>query len=321
MKNLRPFPKHWLLFIPLLQVLAGPPGPAAAEPLGARPQGMGRAFTAVAGDINSLFFNPAGLSGLDRPAASAMYGKLYWGLTDESQLYEGLLALGYPLPHLGAAAAGWTSSGVSNFYVENHFKIGYGGSLRALGPDSILAGMALGAAVNLYVYEVVDNEYVRLSSSIVRLSQSGASLDVGWQFAASPQLRLAATVKDILEPNLNFTADDENRLPLQAVVGLAYTWEALDALLTTADIAAQDGIWKFLLGAEKWFYGRRLGVRAGLGGYSAGESYGWNDASAGCSYAWPAGRSHICADYAFVVPLAGIEGTAGSHRIAISMQW
>ena len=49
---------------------------------GARPLGMGRAFTAVADDVDAVFINPAGIAGLKGPAAMAMFtnllGEIYY---------------------------------------------------------------------------------------------------------------------------------------------------------------------------------------------------------------------------------------------------
>jgi tetratricopeptide (TPR) repeat protein len=67
------------------------------EPIGARPVGMGGAFTAVADDINALYYNPAGLSFLTRPELSTMYLK---GLVDS---YYGFA--GFVLPFKKSALA------------------------------------------------------------------------------------------------------------------------------------------------------------------------------------------------------------------------
>lgn len=60
------------------------------EPIGARPVGMGEAFTAVADDINALYYNPAGLSFLVRPELGTTYLK---GLLDS---YYGFAGFVYP---------------------------------------------------------------------------------------------------------------------------------------------------------------------------------------------------------------------------------
>src|SRR5215467_15040209 len=52
---------------------------------GARPVGMGGAFTAIADDSNAPLYNPAGLVQVQWNEVSAMYSRLFSGLT----LYSG----------------------------------------------------------------------------------------------------------------------------------------------------------------------------------------------------------------------------------------
>src|SRR3954464_10109002 len=52
---------------------------------GARPVGMGGAFTAIADDSNAPLFNPAGLVQVQWNEISAMYARLFSGIT----LYSG----------------------------------------------------------------------------------------------------------------------------------------------------------------------------------------------------------------------------------------
>ena len=58
-------------------VQAGGAGTTGASvlriPAGARPQGMGGAYSAVADDLNSLFWNPAGLASIESPEVGALY--------------------------------------------------------------------------------------------------------------------------------------------------------------------------------------------------------------------------------------------------------
>lgn len=66
--------------------------------MGARPLGMAGAFTAVADDVNSLFYNPAGLSGIQTVQVSLLYHR--W-LADTSYSY---LALAKPIRNVGTIA-------------------------------------------------------------------------------------------------------------------------------------------------------------------------------------------------------------------------
>ncbi len=47
---------------------------------GARSTAMGEAFVAVADDVNAVYYNPAGLAGLDRPQMTAMHTEWFQGM-------------------------------------------------------------------------------------------------------------------------------------------------------------------------------------------------------------------------------------------------
>src|SRR3989338_9191436 len=87
--------KAWLL---AAFFAAAAPAFAAFEDLGfgARAPGMGDAVTGVADDISSLYYNPAGLSNLERPKMMASHSLFYTGLSDGSNL--GLSAVGLAMP-------------------------------------------------------------------------------------------------------------------------------------------------------------------------------------------------------------------------------
>src|SRR5471032_3088508 len=63
---------------------------------GARPVGMGGAFTAIADDSNAPLFNPAGIVQVQWNEVSAMYAQLFSGLT----LYSGDSQTGGDVVHL-----------------------------------------------------------------------------------------------------------------------------------------------------------------------------------------------------------------------------
>lgn len=66
---------------------------------GARPAGMGEAFVAVADDINAIYWNPAGLGHLDRPAVMYNYANWY----QDTQFNSGAVAFKTPKGVVGIA--------------------------------------------------------------------------------------------------------------------------------------------------------------------------------------------------------------------------
>src|SRR6202140_5251867 len=72
---------------------------------GARPVGMGGAFTAIADDSNAPLYNPAGLVQVQWNEMSAMYSQLFSGLT----LYSGSAATGGDTVHLDQSYLAYVS--------------------------------------------------------------------------------------------------------------------------------------------------------------------------------------------------------------------
>src|SRR5438045_1286820 len=72
---------------------------------GARPVGMGGAFTAIADDSNAPLYNPAGLVQIQWNEVSAMYSRLFSGLT----LYSGNATTGGDTVHLDQSYVAFVS--------------------------------------------------------------------------------------------------------------------------------------------------------------------------------------------------------------------
>ena len=68
------------LFIPALEVNAQDSKISNQLSIGARPMGLGGAFSAVANDGNAIFWNPAGIVTLQRQEITTMYSSLYKNL-------------------------------------------------------------------------------------------------------------------------------------------------------------------------------------------------------------------------------------------------
>ena len=74
--------------------------------LGARPSGMGNAFSAIADDINTVLWNPAGLTLLNGKEASFTYTDIgsVFDVSGAGNMYDGFLGYAQPLKNSDAAA-------------------------------------------------------------------------------------------------------------------------------------------------------------------------------------------------------------------------
>jgi ABC-type multidrug transport system fused ATPase/permease subunit len=121
-----------------------PPAGAFDEfPIGARPAALSGAFTAVADDTYSLYYNPAGLATLTAPQMTAYYARLLPDLTDQSNTALTFLGGAGPLPkdgRWGGAGVAYTEFHMDSLYKERELRLGYGRSFLA---DRLSVGMNL----------------------------------------------------------------------------------------------------------------------------------------------------------------------------------
>ena len=98
-------------------------------PTGARPAGMGDAFTAVADDVHATYYNPAGLVQLHRSEFAADYSRLYSGLSDGSNISRSFIAYGHPTATHGTFGFSYLSLSLAGLYSESTIGVSYAHSL------------------------------------------------------------------------------------------------------------------------------------------------------------------------------------------------
>jgi hypothetical protein len=202
-------------------------GEYLAVPAGARPAGLGNAFTGVRGDLNSLYWNPAGLLGLTDHRI--MLGHHAWlqGISVEQAVY------GQPLENFGAIGV---SLSYLNYGTIERWNIDASGNPLPTGDSytpyvisgsagwavPVGGGFAAGAALKLA------NEQIDNSGSLA------GGLDLGVQFTPSRDLTLGAALRNV------GLAAGEQILPLLLGAGLSYnlpySFSENDLLTLLADV-------------------------------------------------------------------------------------
>lgn len=314
--------------------LAAAPAEAAFESLGsgARAVGMGDAFTAVADDVHAHYYNPAGLAGLDRPQFSAAYSRLHAGLSDGSELSVSQLAYAQPLRRgaAGTLAAAWHELKLAGLYGERSLYLSYG---RRLVESERLGSLSAGVSLKHLTlsFERPANA-ARSFCSANPLDQScGADpvlsgdsaksvpdLDLGLLYRFRKRWSAGLAVAHLNEPDLAFSASDSAPLTRGLRLGLGYRalWMNLASELRLERAPGGGSDKSLLLGAERYFpslRGGQFGLRAGLGL----GSRDFRQVTAGLSYR----INKIQLDYAFLMPLGTVKGTAGTHRMGLTFHF
>jgi len=273
------------------------------ESVGARALGMGGAFVGVADDGTATYWNPAGLATGTVVEACAGYGHAdrwpgggttggagqEWGGTSLclaapviafSFNYLELIGAG---PSVNSTAGGSGSRqdlrpqgvGVSSLTTAH-----YGLTLV----QTVLPGVTVGATFKVVSGKAAAGEvpegsagrYVAAAGELERRTSTTFDADVGVMAGAGP-VRVGLTVRNIREPSFDAPSGERLELARQVRVGVAWTPGreaaanrsdlrglvlALDADLTRTPAPGGDRR-QVAVGAERWWWGRRLGLRAG----------------------------------------------------------
>lgn len=283
--------------------------------VGARPIGMGNAYTALADDVNAIYYNPAGLAQLDECQFTSGYGKLYWGLDDGSNLGSGFIGYAHPLYHWGTLGAGWVNFGLQGLYRENSFILSYGNRLN----KRLLAGLNLKLLSKKYGKDrYTENALIDGGPGVTGerdpvfsegYSKTGFSSDLGLLYKFNREYSVGLSLIDINQPHMDLK-DNKSKVPIGVKSGFLYD---SDFLTFAFDTTFRNGDVNVYSGVEKWFLNRTFAVRTGLGV----GSRSFSNLALGASYT----KYLFQFDYAFLYPLSGIRDTYGSHRISLTLRF
>lgn len=263
-----------------------------------RPAAMGGAFVGVANDVNSVFWNPAGLTQMEKREMLAMYNSWFAGIHYASGAYA---------QPLGSNAA----IGVSFIYLQSEIENRIDDTEE---PDSVFN--AYSYAVGLSGSYALIPEMFSLGGTVKTISQnfdvddsSGMAADLGALFNIA-NLSLGASVQNI---KLH-TSVEEASLPVGIRVGGAYQFSE-DSVISGEFSKQGAGDSTYHIGLEKWvrnILALRVGYCIGTGdnpkdGLSAGlglRAYGTKPLEA-LSFQF---------DYAYVPDR---EGLGDTHRVSM----
>ena len=320
------------LLLALLLVLAAP-ARAAFEDLGAgaRAPGMGGAFVPVADDVYTMHYNPAGLSLLERPQLGVTYAQIQPGLQDGSNLSQTFIGYAHPMRNARKSTWGvaYQSFSMSGLYKDDILRLGYGRMVR----DSPRRGeMYAGISMNYLrssfgsfpeaANAVPTGSVVRGSTPDPVLSGSksfGAlDADIGFLHRMGRHYSWGASITHVMQPNVAFNKGDKDKLPMGLKLGLGYRSLISNIVAQLDSSQAPNGGRDNLMtvGAERIFTKLFVGEFAVRGGLSFGAREQKNLAM-GMSYK----TKRMGADYAMGIPIGGLGGIFGAHRIGLTFRF
>lgn len=320
-----------ILLAAILLAAQAVPAFAAFEDLGAggRAPGMGDAFTALADDVYAIHYNPAGLYQLDRPELSVAYSKLYTGLSDGSDLGTSQLLYAHPISqgNKGTWGVGWERFALTGLYSEQTLEGSYG---RKVWTSSEGGQLATGVNLKYLTHSfsvpgeassACNNGQCGLGTDPVlsgATSKSTPDADLGFIYRFPRRLQMGLMIQHLLSPDVGFGSSD--KLQRSYDLGLAYKslWLNLVGEMKMVPNALGGTDRDMIIGAERFFptldYGS-FGLRGSVGyGLSSSD---WRQLTMGASYR----INKIQTDYAFILPVGGVQGQSGSHRISLTFHF
>ena len=302
---------------------------AAFEDLGfgARAPGMGDAVTGVADDISALYYNPAGLSNLERPRVMASHSLFYTGLSDGSNLGLSAIALAVPIANgrNGTLGAAWQQFSLSGVYFEQTGQVSLGYRFEK---NSKYEKFSVGATLKYLshgftrldeTYNAVEDDLMQRNATDPVLAgvntKSAIDADFGVLYRLTRRWTLGAALLNAMQADVAFSTADKDKIPMKTRLGASYKslWMILaaDARLQKAPDGKMDK--QFIFAAEKIFPSLDkgdIGVRASLG---AGDRE-FKQATLGLSYK----IQKIQFDYGFSLPIGTVKETSGNHKLALT---
>ena len=288
--------------IPSAPLLAGEPGTSGFVFLrlgnGARASGMGEAFTAVADDATSIYWNPAGMANIQGVELNVTHSEWLLDIRfEQASVVNEMLG----------GAVGISFTGLYYGDMDRY------GTSPTLTPDGTFAPYDLAVAVG-YATDLLPNLSAGASAKVIYEkidfeSATGYAVDLGVMHRSMIEgLTLAASVLN-LGPQAKFV-EEKFYPPLQLRGGASYRYDEdwlHGTLLVAGDVVfPNDSDAKVHLGAE-YMYERLLAVRFG---YKA--NYYVQGATLGVGVFYKSLRF----DYAFM-PMEYELGD--SHRFSISV--
>lgn len=201
-----------LIFLPwiLVATVAMTWSPAFAEyedlPVGARPLGMGGAFTGLVDDVNAISWNPAGLTSIDKLEVTSMHTKLF----DMDRLLMDYVAAA---SHIRAVVDAWMGFAYQKMGTELYNETTYTLSFAKKLTDDHSFGLNLKQMVT-QIRDTPDYE--------------GIGIDLGLKMKYNDMLTFGGFVRNLNNPKVNET------LPLSYRVGVAA--KANENLTLTLDV-------------------------------------------------------------------------------------
>ena len=256
----------------------GQPGAFLRMGVGSRAIGMGNAFTAVANDVSSMYWNAAGLGRLELREVMLTYSFL------SMSRYHNFAAFAWPLKTYGALGISWINLGIGG--IEGRDMFGRVTETYANNEHAFLLSWGLPLTGSLYVGAT--GKY--LLHTLADNKSTGFGFDIGALYELTRTFRIGLSIRDV-STGVAWDTDSGIKEGYPAVIrlGVAYSWPDFPVIVAVDYEKISNLDATFHLGVEGELY-PGLGLRMGLddGKIAAGAFVGM-----------PTKKANLRMDYSF----------------------
>ncbi|MBU2614617.1 MAG: type IX secretion system membrane protein PorP/SprF, partial [Elusimicrobia bacterium] len=301
-------------------------------PIGARPAALGGAYTAVADDVYSTYYNPAGLSLIPRTEFTTQYSQMYMGLWDKSNLAYSFLGLAQPLKFkkdFGTIGFSMLVFNSGTYYKETTLAFSYGKNFRIGGVKKLDVGftvksLSIGYGQDDYTFDSLNNDGITSSLQTgtakadslfdkFGFNKSAVAYDFGFKYSLFTNYKIGFMAANINEPNIALDNTDESKLPRVYNLGFMHNAESF---LLSIDLSSREmnkiNDSRVSVGGEKFLpfgFGLRSSIIVGTNEFT-NIAFGFGYKTTGLQL-----------DYAMEYPISGIKGTMGNHKVSLILRF
>jgi hypothetical protein len=213
--------------------------------MGPRPRAMGSAFVGVADDANAVYWNPAGMSQLDRFEITGCRTMLY----AVEELSNDYISAVYNGDRFGAFGVSWVRLDLEDIYNENTINFAYSRYVP------VIEGLSVGASLKLFMLAAPG--YERYNDPAYGGRVIEPSVDFGVHYRPKRPWAIGAVVYNVNEPELRLLDTTTRPDPVYRdfAIGASYIFRRL--LLVSFDLRTRYGEFSNTigrLGSEIWFF-------------------------------------------------------------------
>lgn len=241
----------------------GEPGAFMKNGFGARPNSLGNSYTAISNDASAIFYNPAGLSSVNKLQVMGMYSNLFGSV--EGLNYGNIgVSKGF---EFGTMGLGVIYSSVSDIpYVEN-----------VSGPSGETFSDNEMAVILSYSRIVTDNLQIGINGKYIRhtiagFEASGIGFDVALLTTFSEKLKMGLMIQDAIGATIKLNGREDTYIS-KFKFGVAYNPISVltisPEIMVTGNKKAQLSI-----GSEYDVYKNMIKLRGGYNTVQEAPSFG-----------------------------------------------